>query len=136
METRTKNKLLFLLPLLWVSIGSYAENAKSVTLYTPYTEISVPPGESISYTIDVINNSNLVRTMEISLVGLPEGWEYNLKSGGWNIGKISVLPGEKKSVNLNLDVPLKIDKGSYQFKVLAKGYDLLPIAGYWINQYR
>jgi uncharacterized membrane protein len=58
---------------------------------------------------------------------LPEGWEYNLKSGGWNIGKISVLPGEKKSVNLNLDVPLKIDKGKYQFKVLAKGYDLLPI---------
>ena len=128
MKTRAKAKLLILLPLLWLSIGANAtENLKSITLYTPYTEISVPPGESINYTIDVINNSNVVRTMAISLVGLPDDWNYNLKSGGWNIKKISVLPGESKSLNLNLDVPLKVDKGSYEFKVLAKGYDLLPL---------
>lgn len=126
MVTRAKTSLI-LLPLLWGSIGSYAGNVKSVTLYTPYTEISVPPGESINYTIDVINNSNVIRTMEISLIGLPDGWNYKLNSGGWNIGKISVLPGEKKSLNLNLDVPLKIDKGKYEFKILAKGYDLLPL---------
>lgn len=128
METRAKAKLLILLPLLWVSIGTNAaENLKNITLYTPYTEISVPPGESVNYTIDVINNSNVVRTMKISLIGLPEEWKYSLKSGGWNIGKISVLPGEKKGVNLNLEVPLNIDKGSYEFKILAKGYDLLPL---------
>ena len=33
------------------------QTTESVTLYTPYTKISVPPGESIEYAIDVINNS-------------------------------------------------------------------------------
>lgn len=128
MSTRTKWSILFFLPLSWMMfISSHAVYAKSVTLYTPYTEISVPPGESIDYTIDVINNSSGIRDVEISLSGLPDGWSYVLKSGGWNIGQLSVLPGEKKTVSLTVDVPLKVDKGSYTFSVVAAGLDWLPL---------
>lgn len=117
-----------LLLLLLTANGSIpAASAQSLTLYTPYTKISVPPGESIDYTIDVINNSRAVRSAEISLSGLPEGWEYDLKSGGWNIGQISVLPGEKQPVSLRVNVPLKVEKGSYRFQVLAGGLGALPL---------
>ena len=75
--------------------------ANSVTLYTPYTKISVPPGESINYNIDIINNSSEIQNVEISLSGLPHGWNYVLKSGGWKIGQISVLPGGKQSLTLD-----------------------------------
>lgn len=34
---------------------------QSFSLYTPYTEISVPPGESIDYPIDVINKGGWVK---------------------------------------------------------------------------
>ena len=99
----------------------------SLTLYTTFTKISVPPGESIDYTIDVINNSKEVKNADISLSGMPKGWTYVLKSGGWSIGQISILPGERKSLSLKVEVPLKVNKGSYRFKVMAGGYDPLPL---------
>ena len=99
----------------------------SLTLYTPYTKISVPPGESINYNIDIINNSSEIQNVEISLSGLPRGWNYVLKSGGWKIGQIAVLPGGKQSFTLIVDVPLQVNKGSYRFKVDAKGFDSLPL---------
>ena len=126
MLTRTQLFCLFTLVLAAFSPAG-SVSAKSITLYTPYTEISVPPGESINYTIDVINNSSVVRTMEIALISFPDDWTYDLKAGGWKIGKLSVLPGEKKSVSLNVEVPLKVDKGSYRFNVLARGFDALPL---------
>jgi uncharacterized membrane protein len=50
-----------------------------------------------------------------------------MKSGGWNIGRISVLPGEKKSFSLQVQVPLKVNKGAYHFTVAAKGLSELPL---------
>jgi uncharacterized membrane protein len=99
----------------------------SLTLYTTFTKISVPPGESIDYTIDVINNSKEVKNADITLSGVPKGWTYTIKSGGWNVSAISILPGERKSLSLKVEVPFKINKGSYRFKVLATGSDPLPL---------
>jgi len=99
----------------------------SVTLYTPYTKISVPPGESVDYSIDVINNSHQLKNVDISLEGIPKGWNYVLKSGGWTIGQVSVLPGERKSLSLKVEIPFKVNKGSYRFKVLAGGIGSLPL---------
>jgi uncharacterized membrane protein len=101
--------------------------AQSFSLYTPFTEVSVPPGESIDYPIDAINKGGGIRSAEISLSGLPGGWTYLMKSGGWNIGRISVLPGEKKSFSLQVQVPLKVNKGVYHFTVSAKGLSELPL---------
>ena len=101
--------------------------AQSFSLYTPFTEISVPPGESIDYPIDVINKGSAVKSAEIHVEGLPKGWTYLMKSGGWNIGKIAVLPGEKKNFSLQVQVPLKVNKGSYHFRVAAAGLSELPL---------
>ena len=104
MSTRTKWLSLFLSPLFGImSLSSNtALAADSVTLYTPYTKISVPPGESIDYIIDVINNSNEIKNVDISLAGMPKGWNYILKSGAWNIGQLSILPGGKQSISLKV----------------------------------
>jgi uncharacterized membrane protein len=110
-------------------LGNHAFPATdSVALYTPYTKISVPPGESIDYAIDVINNSHELKNVDITIEGMPRGWNYVLKSGGWSIGQVSVLPGERKSLSLKVEIPLKVNKGSYWFKVLAGGFDPLPLS--------
>ncbi len=102
--------------------------AQNFSLYTPFTGISVPPGESIDYPIDVVNKGSSTRTAEIAVEGLPKGWTYQVKSGGWTVSRISVLPGEKKNFSLQLQVPLKINKGAYHFVVAAKGISTLPLA--------
>ena len=76
--------------------------AQGFTLYTPFTEISVPPSESINYPIEVINKGKSVQTGDIALTGLPKEWTYELKSGGWRISQLSVLPGDKKDIALQV----------------------------------
>lgn len=129
MSTRMKWLRPFLTLLLGITcIISQADAAtENVILYTPYTEISVPPGESIDYAIDVINTSKELQNASISVTGIPKDWNYNLKSGGWTIKQISILPGEKKSLSLKVEVPMKVNKGNYRFKVLAGGSSSLPL---------
>jgi uncharacterized membrane protein len=129
MSFHTKWFLLFL-SLMFGMLSLESHNAciaNSVTLYTPYTKISVPPGESIDYTIDVINNSKEVQNVLISVIGMPKGWNFDLKSGGWVISQISILPGERKNLSLRVDVPLQVNKGNYCFKVVAGGFCTLPL---------
>jgi uncharacterized membrane protein len=110
------------------SLSNYtALAADGVTLYTPYTKISVPPGESVDYTIDVFNKSDVTKNVDVYLTGLPKSWDYDLKSGGWNIKQLSILPGEKKSLSLKVEVPYRVNKGNYLFRVIAKNYYTLPL---------
>ncbi len=104
-----------------------AQKADSVILYTPYTKISVAPGQSVDYAIDLINNSKEVIDADISITGLPSSWKYTLKSGVYTIRQLSVLPREKRSMNLSLAVPMKVNKGSYRFKVAAGNFSELPL---------
>jgi uncharacterized membrane protein len=129
MVTQTKLlKLLFTLIIIMLCFVSPAHPpTDSLTLYSTFTKISVAPGESIDYTIDVINNSSEIKNADLSVTGMPKGWNFVLKYGAWNIGQLSVLPGERKSISLKVDVPIKVNKGTYRFKVEAGGLYTLPL---------
>ena len=99
---------------------------KSVILYTPYTKISVSPGASIDYSIDLINNTDQLTNANLSVSGLSSSWKHEMKSGGWSLSQLSVLPKEKKTFNLKVEVPLKVNKGNYHFVVYA-GNAKLPL---------
>lgn len=99
---------------------------KSVILYTPYTKISVSPGASIDYSIDLINNTDQLTNANLSVSGLSASWKHEMKSGGWSLSQLSVLPKEKKTFNLKVEVPLKVNKGNYHFVVYA-GNAKLPL---------
>lgn len=114
MSTFRRLKVLYvILAGLFVMQSRAAISNDQVIFFTPYARVSVPPGETVDYTIDVINDSKEVRTFNIIVSGLPGGWDYTVKSGGWNINRISVLPGEKETVKLNVNVPLKVNKGRF-----------------------
>ncbi len=118
--------VFFLFALLFFySQGAVAGNG--IILYTPYTHITVPPGESIDYSIEVKNYGGQLKDVEIDVAGLPDGWNSTLMAGGYSIKRIAVLPGEKKTVSLTLNVPLKVEKGKYNIRLVAKNYDVLPI---------
>lgn len=129
MTMRTNYFLLLLMVVgLFPMKNAHANDgiSKSVILYTPYTKISVSPGASIDYSIDLINNTDRLSDATLSVTGLPRSWKQELKSGGWSIKQLAVLPNEKKSFNLKVEVPLKVNKGSYNFTVSA-GEAELPL---------
>ncbi|MBY0158385.1 NEW3 domain-containing protein [Paenibacillus lautus] len=111
--------LLLILGTCLYSGGNTAFAAGEITLYTPYTSISVPPGEVINYPLEVKNNTNSVITVPLQINSLPSGWSTKLNGGGWQLKEVSVKPGESESVTLEVTVPLKVDKGSYRFQLTA-----------------
>jgi uncharacterized membrane protein len=128
MSARTILLKLLVLPLtLSLFSGLTAKAAGGIILYTPYTSISVAPGESIDYSVDVKNEGSVLRNVNLVLSGLPRGWDATLKAGGYIIKQISVLPGEKKTVTLQVEVPLKVDKGNHSFRLIASNYDVLTL---------
>jgi uncharacterized membrane protein len=130
MSIRTKLKTTLatlILGLVFISSSSAALITDSVYLYTPYTKIAVPPGQSIDYTIDFINNSARIRSADISVSGLPKNWKSDMKSGGYNVRQISVLPADRKTISLRVDVPFNVNKGTYRFVVQAGESESLPL---------
>ena len=128
MLNRTQILTRIFLPFLLLMLsGCLTLTAQSLRLYTPYPEIIVPPGETIDYTIDLINNGASIATAEVFVEGIPEPWSHTLRSGGWSPRRISVLPKEKKTLNLKVELPYDIDKGNYTFRVNARNHSVLPI---------
>jgi uncharacterized membrane protein len=126
MSTRTRLLSSGFITILFLAVisGRAMAAAGNVILYTPCTKISVPPGESIDYNIDVINNGADLFTADVSATSMPRGWNFMIKSGGWNVGQISVLAGEKKSLSLHVEVPYQVNKGNYRFSINAGEYSL------------
>lgn len=104
-----------------------AAAAASVELYTPYLELSAPPGDSISYSIDVINRGPATATVDLGFDAKGNKWDYELTAGGRAVSRLAVKAGDMQTVNLQLDVPLKVNKGIYSFQVNAGG-SALPLS--------
>lgn len=121
-----------LFALLFQLIAAPVTAAPSgIALFTPYTGISVTPGETIDYSFEIMNFTDEVQQLTIDVQGLPEGWDYEIVSGGWQVQNISVKPNESERFTMDLHVPLKVPKNSYSFRVVAKSAknisDTLPL---------
>ncbi|MFD1953798.1 hypothetical protein ACFSL6_06275, partial [Paenibacillus thailandensis] len=87
---------------------------------------AAPPGDSLSYSIEVINRGSSTADVELGFDTRGNKWEYELTAGGRAVSRLAVS-GESQTINLQLDVPLEINKGTYQFQVNA-GSSTLPLS--------
>ncbi|MDC3418529.1 NEW3 domain-containing protein [Aquibacillus salsiterrae] len=100
---------------------SYA--ASHLTLFTPYTGLAVTPGETINYSIDVTNSSSSIESITFDVNNLPDGFEQSITSGGRDIRQLSIKPNGEETINLEVTVPLKVQKADYRFELVANGAD-------------
>lgn len=117
---------LALIALLF-PVGS-AQAAGELTLFAPQPFVAVTPGESVSHSIELINNTGSVQTAEMSVNGLPEGWEYELRSGGKNARQVAVKAHDYTTATLEIHVPLQVERGVYRFTLSAGNGNTLPLA--------
>ncbi len=98
-----------------------------VQVYTSNTKISLAPGESVNYSIELSNKGNNTALCDVSVSGIPKSWDYSFKSGNYLVKQVAVKPNGNQSLKLKLDVPLKVNKGNYKFYIHA-GDSQLPIS--------
>jgi len=102
--------------------------AGELDLYTKLSSIAVAPGDSVSYSIDVINDTADIQTNRITVSGLPEDWNYTLQSSSYSVERISVRPDRSELVTLRVEVPYLVEKGTYPFSVDLDGMSKLPLS--------
>ncbi|MFC4098128.1 COG1470 family protein [Paenibacillus xanthanilyticus] len=108
-------------------IPQQAQAAGTVELYTPYLQLSAPPGDAISYSIEAINRGESTAIADVAFDAKGNKWDYELTAGGRAIDRLAVKGGESQTLSLMLHVPLEINKGVYRFEVKAGG-STLPLA--------
>lgn len=91
-----------------------------VVLTTPYPNVAVQPGSSITFDLTVQAPSPQPVTIEV--LGAPEGWETTLRGGGFVIGAVTAGPGEDAAeAQLEVRIPPDAGAGSYPLTVRANG---------------
>lgn len=95
----------------------YAE----VSVYTPYTGLSVSPGEDIEYNVSIINSGSSIENVRFGMKGLPKDWEYQITANGTSIEQLSIRPNDEQDIRLVVTVPLQVEKGTYEFDLVADG---------------
>jgi hypothetical protein len=56
-----------------------------LVVYTPYNWVFLVPGDDITYSIDIVNNTDEIKNVSFSVEGLSEDWNYSITSGGKKI---------------------------------------------------
>ncbi|MFD2656429.1 NEW3 domain-containing protein [Gracilibacillus thailandensis] len=95
--------------------------AGGLTLYTPYTGLSVTPGETLTYDVTVINDNSSIQNVSFDVNGLPEGWDSAITAGGNDISQLSIRGNNEQEISLEVTVPLEVEKDDYSFELVADG---------------
>ncbi len=132
-KTFCLTKFTLFLPIFFLSLSAHAQPSltssgshnKGIILFTPYISRSVTPGEDVTYSVDVINQSAGIEDVYFSYRGIPHSWNPTLSSSSNIIQRIAVKPkslskSHSRNISLKLSIPLKIRKGTYHFKFIGK----------------
>lgn len=120
-------RLLFITLFIIQFQHSVLASNDSLEIYTPYTKVSVSPGSTVNYSIDIINNGAETQNQTIYITNMPRLWSYTLTADGLNINKLAVLPSAKKTLSLKVEVPYQVKKGDYTIYAKMGNGVSLPI---------
>ena len=111
--------------LLAVAVGSLllaippaTSAAGSVTLSTPYPAVAVPPGEKVSFTINV--STDVSDRVDLSVADVPEGWIASLRGEGFVVDGVQTTGNDPVELTLDVTVPEGAASGTGRVVVNAR----------------
>ena len=87
---------------------------------TVYTNMTVSPGKTESFSMSVKNMGDVPQNADVSVSGLPNGWDAYFMGGGNPVSRVYVHADSTASVTLYVEVPADAKEGEYDFFVHAK----------------
>ena len=130
MKPMMKSKLLktLILSLLVLSMASAAlaepveEKAKYIELSTKYPSMVIKAGDSLTFDLDIDNQSGVSQDVALSIEEIPEGWEGSFSASSKQVSIVHVKNEEANTdVDFAVDVPLETADGEYEIALSAKG---------------
>ncbi|MDP9495229.1 MAG: NEW3 domain-containing protein [Actinomycetota bacterium] len=91
----------------------------SLSISSPYVGVAVKPGDSATFELTVASPPG--DRVGFTVNGLPEGWEGELRGGGFVVDEVQVGDTGIVTLELQVDVPAETEEGDYEMSVDATG---------------
>lgn len=102
--------------------GSAVLAQGTLEISTPYPGVSVQPGASASFTIDLKSSES--RRVDLSVSGAPADWTATLHGGGFSVTSVWVTEDESPELRLDVKVPDGAPEGATRITVTASSGSL------------
>lgn len=116
-------RLVGLLVVFLVMVTPLFASYDGLSVATSYPSLNVSSTDMITFDLNVKNFNLAPQRVDLSLSGLPSGWEYQFVGGGGLVNAVFAEPDATANVQLWV-IPSKVSKEEvYNFTVNAKGED-------------
>jgi uncharacterized membrane protein len=95
---------------------------QGIVLSTSYTSVITEAGNSVTFSLEVSNNSADYQEVALKAEG-PADWNPSFRQGGYSIRSIMVGPGKSQSVDFQVRPPEGAKPQDYAFQIKALGSD-------------
>lgn len=91
----------------------------TLSIGSPFVGVAVKPGDSATFklTVGAVPDDRV----EFTIDGIPEGWEAELRGGGFVVDEVQVDSTGFVTLDLQIDVPVETEEGSYEMSVSGTG---------------
>lgn len=114
--------------LMMMACGAFAEETAvsagpaRIELSTQYPAMVVKAGDSLTFDLDIDNQSGISQNVTLSVESIPEGWTGSFSASGKQVSIVHVKSGDANtSVDFALDIPLETADGDYSVELKAQG---------------
>ncbi len=111
--------LLLGLALLSVPLVAQAADAaptptlpNGIMLTTQDAAVGTGPGKSITFPVDVLNNTTKPERIKLSVASAPDAWSPTFQDRGYEVTEVELLPGKDNTVTFQVTPPADTQPGS------------------------
>ncbi|MGE4585547.1 MAG: NEW3 domain-containing protein [Sphaerochaeta sp.] len=116
-------RLVGLLVVFLVAFSPLFAAYEGLSVATSYPSLNVSSTDMITFDLKVKSYNLAPQRVDLSLSGLPNGWDYQFVGGGGLVNAVFAEPESTASVQLWV-IPSKVSKeATYNFTINAKGED-------------
>ena len=83
-----------------------------IEISTQYPSITVKSGDSLTFDLDIENQTGASQDIALSVVSMPEGWSGTFSASGRETALVHIKSENTNSeIDFNLDIPLETENG-------------------------
>ena len=91
--------------------------ARGIAIYTDYSGVVVPLGESVRMDLTVENKGKQDEVVALKLAGVPKGWKASLKGGSFTVTGVAIPDGKTRTLAFSAEADKNLGLGTYEFGI-------------------
>lgn len=117
--------LVVVVAMLAMAASALAESVgteqKYIELSTKYPSMVIKAGDSMTFDLNVENQSGVSQELQLSIEEIPEGWEGSFSANNMQVDMVHVKQEEcNEDIDFALDVPMDAADGEYKIVLKAQ----------------